>query len=219
MLPIYDTSDAVPEDQREDYAEHEGKWRPKIEVELAVEKRKRGVLLNEKKEAERLRQAAEAERDELKRIKEATDEGVTKQQLDKIRDDLNTAKVVPLETENATLKSKLQKVMKTDRLRALGVKHGVMADRLDDFMDLIDRRVGLDETDELTALNAKGELTAEAINDFVSTTFKQEKPWLYQGSGASGSGSQGSSSTEHTPPVVRTDQQVAEKRQQVAGAF
>jgi hypothetical protein len=60
-LKVYDTEDAIPQDEREDYAEDGGKWRHKVEIEAAAEKRKRAQLLTEKKEAERLRAEAETQ--------------------------------------------------------------------------------------------------------------------------------------------------------------
>jgi hypothetical protein len=58
-LKVYDTEDAIPQDEREDYAEDGGKWRHKVEIEAATEKRKRAQLLTEKRDADQKRKDAE----------------------------------------------------------------------------------------------------------------------------------------------------------------
>lgn len=221
-LPVYDTQDAVPEELREEYAEHEGKWRAKVEIELAVEKKKKATLLNEKKEAERLRAEAEAKRDELQRAADAKAGGITEEQLQKIRDDEAKARK-PIEEERDRLAAENRKLKLTDRVKAAALAAGVMPDRIDDAMLVLERRTDLTaDGDSIVVKDTKGDIVAGVqLPEFLEKTFKAEKPWLYGGSGASGSGGAGGSGTggsgERAAPPA--EQQVAAKRAAVASAF
>lgn len=192
-LPTYDKQEDVPEAQRDDYAEHEGKWRPKVEIDLAVERKKRQQLLDEKKEAERLRKEAEKERDELKRAAEAKEKGISEEELQKIRDDEAKARK-PIEDENAALKAENDKLKRYDRVRALALSKdvGVMSDRIDDAMELLEKRTVLTKEGTIAVKDKDGNVTVEKIEDFLKTTFRKEKPWLYVGPESSGSGAEGS---------------------------
>lgn len=191
-LPIYDSQDAIPEAQREDYAEHEGKWRHKVEIELAAERAKRTKLLSEKKEEERLRKEAEQQREELKRAQDAREKGITEEQLKQIRDEEAKARK-PIEDENAKLKSELRQLRLTDRVKAAALAAGVMPDRIDDAMLLLANRTDLTtDGDSIVVKDAKGNIVAGVeLKDFLAKAFREEKPWLYAGSGASGSGAEG----------------------------
>jgi hypothetical protein len=172
-LPVYDTQDLVPADQRDDYVEHEGKWHPKVVVDLETERQKRTALLDEKKKEKERREAAERERDELKRTKEAADSGVTEAALKKIRDDEAAARK-PIEDENKILRDENRKLKLTDRVRALYLsdKVGGMADRADDAMDLLFKkdheRVDLGDADGLMFKDEKGQVTADDAETFFS---------------------------------------------------
>jgi shikimate 5-dehydrogenase len=66
-----------------------------------------------------------------------------------------------------------------------------------------------------------GKATTEKIEDFLSKTFKKEKPWLYAGSGGSGSGATGSGGSGNEPSVTDAvkEKSLAAKRAVVAGAL
>ena len=218
-LPIYDTQDAVPDDVRDDYVEHEGKWQPKAVVELAVEKRKRATLLNEKREAERLQKEAQDKLDAAERAAEAARKGISEDELQKIRD-AEAAARRPIEEERDRLKAENRKLKLTDRVQSLALKHGVMPDRIEDAMLALERRTDLGDNDGIVVKDKDGNLTAETIDSFLSKTFKAEKPWLYAGSGASGSGADGSRGSGGPPAPPKPDDTVrGEKRSQVATAF
>ena len=218
-LPIYDTQDAVPDDVRDDYVEHEGKWQPKAVVELAVEKRKRATLLNEKREAERLQKEAQDKLDAAERAAEAARKGISEDELQKIRD-AEAAARRPIEEERDRLKAENRKLKLTDRVQSLALKHGVMPDRIEDAMLALECRTDLGDNDGIVVKDKDGNLTAETIGSFLSKTFKAEKPWLYAGSGASGSGADGSRGSGGPPAPPKPDDTVrGEKRSQVATAF
>lgn len=220
-LPVFDTQDAVPDDQREDYVEHEGKWHPKVVVDLATETKKRAQLLSEKKEADRLRKEAERERDELKQVAEARSQGVTDEQLKKIEAAVE-AKIKPKDDKIAELESRLRKITFEDKGKALLLAAGVMPDRIKsawkdakDYLDLTEEGDGFIVKDE------NGNLTGEKVEDFVKKTFKASHSFYYAGSQASGSGaggSNGAGNDSQNRPAVKPSQ-LEQKRAQVAGAL
>lgn len=216
-LPIYDTADAVPQEQREDYAEHEGKWRHKVEIEVATEKKKRAVLLTEKKEAERLRAEAEQKVADAERAAEARARGISEEALAEIREKEKAARK-PIEDERDALRKENRSLKLTDRVKALALHHGVMPDRINQAMKILDGRTDLGDKDGIVVKEEDGTVSAETIDDFLATTFKQESPWFYAGTNASGSGASGSSASGDLPPADKQKATEA-KRAVVATAF
>ncbi len=218
-LPVYETLDAVPQDQREDYAEQDGKWRPKLELDLAAEKRKRAELLNEKKEEKRLRDAAEAKLAEAERTAEARARGISEDELKKIADAEQAARK-PIEDERDSLRAENRKLKLTDRVQLLALNHGVMPDRIEDAMLALERRTDLGDADGIVVKDKAGNPTTETIDAFLEKTFKTEKPWLYTGTGASGSGATGSSGSGGGSQNITTQAQALErKRAAMPGAL
>ena len=228
-LPVFDKQADVPEAFRSEYEERDGKWHPKADnstaEELAAEKRKRAALLDEKKEEKRLREAAEAERDALKRAKDAADKGITEEQLQKIKDDEAKARK-PIEDENATLKAENRKLKLTDRVKVMALAAGVMPDRIEKAMKDLEGRVDLAQGgDTIVVKNTKGEVTTESIEDFLGKTYKAEASFFYGGTGSSGSGAEGSnggSGSGSYDPVAAGKAAAAEQkagREQNALAF
>lgn len=219
MPKIYDTQDAVPADERDDYVEHEGKWHLKAVVELGKEQAKRAQLLSEKKEADRLRKEAEQRADELQRAKDAAASGISEAKLQEIRDAERLARK-PIEDERDTLAAENKRLKRDDKVRVLYLseKVGGMADRVEDVMDQILKRVELGDNGGLVFKDEKGQVTADDAETFFKK-FRVEKPFYFKGSGASGSGAEGSNGAggNQTAP---TDQGALElKRQQLQGAF
>lgn len=215
-LKIYDAQDAVPEDERDEYVEHEGKWHPKAVVELAVERSKRTQLLSEKKEADRLRKEAEAESDRLKKAKDATDKGVSEDALQKIRDDEAKARK-PIEDERDRLAAENRQLKLTDRVQALYLKHGGMADRVEDAMLVLEKRTDLGDADGIVFKDEKGQVTADDAATFFKK-LKEKKGWLFAGSGASGSGASGSNGSGAPDPDTKKGQ-LDQKRSELQGAL
>lgn len=200
-LPVFDTLELVPEQFRGEYELRDGKAHPKAVPgadDLDKERRKAAALLDEKKEAERKLKAAEKERDDLKRTQEARDKGISEDELQKIRDAEALARK-PIQDENDKLKAENRKLKLTDRVKALALAAGIMPDRIDDAMLALDRRTDLTDADGIVVKDKTGAVTTAKIEDFLKTEFKTEKPWLYHGSGASGSGATGSNGVTGTP--------------------
>jgi hypothetical protein len=212
-LPVYDTEDAVPQDQREDFAEHEGKWRHKVEIEAAGERKKRLQLLTEKKDADEKRKDAEAKLAEAERVAAARAAGVSETELQKIRD-AEAAARKPIEDENATLKADLRKLKLTDKVQALYLDPkigGGMPDRIEDAMDQLAKRTDLGDKDGIVFKDKDGSVTTDDAVTFFRK-FKLEKPWLFASAGGSGSGApsgggRGSdTTTTERPTAERTEQ-------------
>lgn len=220
-LPVYDTQDAVPQDQREDYAEHDGKWHHKVEIEVAVEKKKRATLLNEKRESDRKAAEAEQKLADAERAAEAARKGISAEELQKIRDAEALARR-PIETERDTLKAENRKLKLTDRVQALYLDPKVgngMQDRLEDAMEALAKRTDLDDKGGIVFKDKDGNVTTDDAAAFFAK-HKKEKPWFYAGSGASGSSASGSNGAGGG---TRTDEPAAETtdrhRNTVAGAL
>lgn len=215
-LPVFDNETDIPEPFRPDYAQGEdGKWRSKTEIELEVKERKRVELLNEKKDEERRRKEAEQKLADAQRIEAAKAKGVSEEELERIRADL-ASKYAPVEQENTTLKSEMRKLKLTDKVRALALKAGVMADRIDDAMLVIEPRADIGDADGIVWKNDKGEITAQSADQFFAD-LKKAKPYFFAFEGGSGSGSSGSSRTTTTTTTAAAPD--VKKRATVMGAF
>ena len=193
-MPIFDTQEAVPEAFRAEYEEREGKWHPKIPDVAKLEK----SIADEREKAETERKArnkAEGERDALKRAKDAKDKGITEEQLADIQSKEAAARK-PIEEERDRLAAENRKLKLTDRVKALALAAGVMPDRITKAMKDLESRVDLTEDgNSIVVKDAAGKVTAETIEDFLGKTYKSEAPFFYAGTGAPGSGAEGSSSS------------------------
>ncbi|WP_353267478.1 hypothetical protein, partial [Gemmatimonas sp.] len=207
----------IPEAFRPEYVQGaDGVWRCKADDELEVERKKRTDLLNEKKDEERRRKEAEQKLADAQRIADAKAKGVSEDELQRIRADL-AAQYAPVEQEAATLRSEVRKLKLTDRVKAMSLKAGrIMADRIDDAMLVIEPRTELGDADGIVFKDAKGAVTAMTEEQFFAA-LKTEKPWLFEFTGGSGSGSTGSSRTTTTTPAAPSID--ARKRASVMGAF
>ena len=216
--PTYKTQEEIPEAFRSEYEQKGDEWVAKIPdvagATSALEKERQRA-----RDEGKARKAAEKERDELKRSQEARDKGISEEELQKIRD-AEAAARRPIEEERDRLAAENRKLKLTDRVQALALKHGVMSDRIEDAMLLLDRRTDLTDQGGIAVKDKDGNITAQTIDDFLAKTFKAEKPWLYAGSGASGSGAEGSRGSGGPPAPPKPDDTVrGEKRSQVATAF
>ena len=226
-FPTFDTIDAIPEDQRDVYEEgQDKKWRAKVpdvtNLSSALEAQTKRA-----EEEKKARIKAENAATDLRKKEMAREGNISDEQLNKLREEDATkrkAELDPVQTELAETKAKLRKITLSDRLRSLGTAAGWIPDRIDDAMDLVQKRTDLAEGSEsnIVVKDKDGKPTTEKIEDFLKVTFKKEKPWLYAGSGASGSGAGGSSrSGEPASDVPEGEEEriKADKRAQVAGAF
>lgn len=222
MLKLYDSLDAVPEALRATAVETKDGKLAVSEDDPALGDAGKAALEAERTArtaAEKARKDAEKERDELKRSAEARAKGVTEEELQRIRD-AEAAARRPIEEERDRLAAENKKLKLTDRVQALALKHGVMADRIEDAMKLLDGRTDLGDADGIVVLDKAGKVTAEPIDDFLSKTFKKEKPWLYAGSGATGGGSSGSEGGEPEDGSRKPRSKAVEAHSRtIAGAF
>ena len=227
-FPTYEKKEDIPKGFEELYEEKDGKFSPKVPEVPDVTK------LNSALDSERTRAENEekgrkkAERDlaDLRRKDAAREGGVSEEALQKLRDDDATkrkAEIDPIIEERDRLKAENTKIKKTDRVQKLWLDAGGMPDRLEDAMLSLDKRTGLTEDgNTITVLDKEGKLTTTKIEDFVKVDFKKEKPWLYAGSGARGSGAGGSSGAggaADEAPEGEPERIAAKKRAQVSGAF
>lgn len=219
-FPVFEKKEDIPKGFEEDYEEKEGKWQAKVPDVT----KQQSALDTERTNAENERKRAnKAEKDlaDLKRKQAAADNNISDEQLDKLRKE-DEDKRKPLEEKVTKLEGELTKVKKTDRVQSLALKHGIMQDRIEDAMLILEKRTGLTEGGEtITVLDKDGKLTTTSIDVFLKTDFKKEKPWLYAGSGASGSGATGSSgggdNDDQRPAPDK--KQLDQKRATVAAAF
>lgn len=225
--PIYDTHEDIPEAFRGEYEERDEngvkKWHPKLPDVTGAQT----ALQRERERAEKEEQARKkAERDlvELRRQQAAKDGNISDEQLQKLRDEDAKARK-PIEEENERLKAENRKLKLTDRVRTTALTKGVLPDRIEDAMLLLESRTDLtSDGNDIVVKDKTGNITTEKLEVFLEKTFKQEKPWLYKGSGASGSGADdegdgsGGGSGSGTPPKL-LEPQIAAKRSAVAGAF
>jgi hypothetical protein len=85
---------------------------------------------------------------------------------------------------------------------------GGHAGPIEDAMLSLDKRTGLTEDgDTITVLDKDGKAHHGEDRRFPEVDFKKEKPWLYAGSGASGSGATGSQpATNRAGPTPATNE-------------
>jgi hypothetical protein len=202
-LKVYDTEDAIPQDEREDYAEDGGKWRHKVEIEAAAEKRKRAQLLTEKRKRsgcarKQETRLAEAERAPRRR-------GGRQRDGSRRSADAEAAARKPIEDENATLKAENRKLKLTDRVQgALPRQRAGCRTGSEQAMKASTERTDLGDKDGIVLKDEDGNVTTDDDRGLSSRRHKKEKPWFYAGSGASGSGASGSNGTgggTDTPPA------------------
>jgi hypothetical protein len=216
-LPIFATEAEIPEAFRPEYEERDGQWHPRIVSELELERQKRTTLLDEKKEADRKRREAEERAERLAREEEAKRKGITDEELQRIRDAEAEARR-PIEEENRKLKEQLRTIQHTDKLRAAAIAAGVLGDRIEDAMLVLERRTTLTDDGAIAVLDADGKVTAKTLQAFLEVDFQKEKPWLYEYRGGSGSGS-GRSTGGGGNGAPTPDDTRARKRSEIAGAF
>lgn len=219
-LKLFKTRDEVPEAQRAGAIElKDGQFAIEEAPDPALGDAGARAIAAERtarEKAERERTEAQQELDRIRRENEARDKGVTEAQLQEIRDAEALARK-PIVDENAVLKAENKKLKYTDRLKQMALGAGIMTDRIDDAMLVLEQRTQPGDAGGIVVLGKDGKATAETIENFLKVTFKTEKKFFYKGSGASGSGAEGSDGDDAPPP--KREDQIAAKRAQVAGAL
>jgi hypothetical protein len=195
-LKFFAKKEEIPEAQRETAIElKDGRFTVEEPVDTTTLESTLAKERADRKEEEKARKAAEKERDELKRTQAAREKGISDEELQRIRDDEAKARK-PIEDERDRLRKENDQLKRTDKVRTLALAKGIMPDRIEDAMLLLDTRTELTDAGAVAVKDKAGKITAETLDDFLGKTFKAEKPWLYKGSGASGSGATGSTAEE-----------------------
>jgi hypothetical protein len=192
--PVYKTKAEIPVGFEDEYEEKEGQWHPKP-IAPASDTSKLQAALDaerEKFKAERkVREAAEKEAAELKLSTDALKKGVTEEELRRIREEAEKA-AAPDKAKIAALEAENRKLKHTDRLRTLALKAGVMEDRIDAAMLVLEARTELDGDGGIVVKDKAGQKTAVEIGAFLDKEFKGEAAYFYKGTNSAGSGSTGS---------------------------
>lgn len=222
-IKLYDSLDEIPETLREAAVEtKDGKFAAEERDEINVVK---GTLDKERKrasDAEKALRDAEAERDRLRTEREARSRGATEEEIERRRKEIDDA-VKPHRERADSAEAKLRKVLHVDRVRAMALTAGILPDRIEDAMLILERRTDLtDDEKGLVVKDKDGNVSATRVEDFLEREFKAEKPWLYAATGTTGSGARQSTGT----PATRSDQaaraaeqRAAQQRAEVSSAF
>jgi len=193
--PKYKTKDEVPEPFRDEYEEKGGEWVAKIPAPPAgptaedLEKVKKA--LGAEREA---REAAEKAAKEAAREAAAHKAGVPEEQAKawreqaykEIRAEVQAeADKVAKQLADAQAETRSYKLDARVKERALA--KGVLKERIGDWMDLNLRAFELDDKGEPVVKDGKG----KTLDDFIAGDLKKARPWLYEGTQASGGGAAG----------------------------
>lgn len=221
-MPTFATEAEIPEPLKPDYVQVEGgAWRSKTEIDLELATAKHATLLDETKTAKRTAREIKEENERLRAEAEAREKGASDADIRALREQADAAKQAVIDELNAT-KAELNKVRLTDRAQTLALRSGVMPDRIKDCMTILTLpdapRIRLGDDGEIVVLDESGKRTGQDVEAFLAKTFKNEKPWLYEFEGGSGSGSGGSQGNRGAPPALPPDTR-ARKRSEIAGAF
>jgi hypothetical protein len=214
-FPIYATEAEVPAEQKDVYELRDAQWHPKLVDVTRLE----GTLVkvrSEKAEAERKAREVADKLATLQREHDAKAKGVTDADLQKIRDDEAAARK-PILDENATLKADLRKLTLTDRVQSDALLYKVMPDRIKDAMLVFASLTALSDDRKVVYLDDAGQVTALTAERFHADQ-KLKRPWLYEGTIASGSDSRQSNGTP-PKPTESSAERTAAHRSQLQGAF
>lgn len=210
-FPVFATMEEVPELFRPEYENRDNAWHPKLpdvsklEGTLVKVREERDEAIRKQRDAEAREAAARAELDARK-------SGATEAQIEEIRQ----KSIAPLQEKLTAYETKLKKALLTDRVQALALENGVMADRLKVAMRLLEERAEIGDEEGIVWKDENGKTTAMDASEFFAE-FKKEHSYLFLFTGGSGSGSQGSSRTTTTTPAAPSID--ARKRASVMGAF
>lgn len=223
-LKTYDTKDAVPEAQRTTAIEtKDGKFLVEEPVDVASLRAEGQRALDAERERanteEKARKAVEKKLADKERAETAEGKGVQAAELQRLRDE-DAAARKPLEDRIATLEAENKTIRYSDRLKALGLKYGIMPDRIDDAMLILEKRTAPDDKGGITVLDKDGKVSTQVIDDFLEKTFKTEKSYFYAGPGGSGGGGEqgGGGGTGYDPVAAGKAAGEKQKQQQAAAS-
>lgn len=222
-IKLYDSIEDVPEALRETAVEtKDGHFAAEERDEIGILKTTLDKERARATELEKAQRTLEQERNQLKAERDARARGATEEEIAKRRKEIDDA-IKPLQEQLAEKDARLRQVLHLDRVRAIALSAGILPDRIDDAMLILERRTDLtDDGKGLVVKDKDGSVSATRVEDFLARDFKAEKPWLYAGTGTSGSGARPSNTPAPTNAdrVARTQEQMAaEKRSIISSAF
>lgn len=77
------------------------------------------------------------------------------------------------------------------KVKSVALGAGIDPEYIDDVMSLTKGNFALDDAGSVVVIDADGEPTGQTVEKYFKTDYKKLKPRFYNGSGKSGSGSQG----------------------------
>lgn len=221
MFPKFKTAEEVPEAFKDAYHEVGGEWVAKAEapaggptqedvdaLKLVAQKERDATAAAEKRakdaaarvaELERKARAADAGVDmdspEVKKWREEAYKeiraDVQREYAETPLDKLPETWAARKEAEGALTENRSLKL--DTKVKALALKSGVQAERLEDWWELNGRAFELDEKGQPTVRDGKG----KSVDQYIATDLKKARPYLYTGTKAEGGGAGGGG---HTTP-------------------
>lgn len=202
--PQFDSQDEVPEAFRGQYEERDGKWQVKVEEPKPLGDGGKAAVEAERtarKAAEDRAKAAEAKAAELETKRKAESAGITDEKLQELRAqvrqdmereysekplaDLPEAWAARKEADGVL--GDIRTLRLDNQVKALAAKHGVRAEKLDQWWRLNSDRFDL--TDDGKPM-VKGTPGVE-VQKFIEGELKKEVPEFYAGTQAAGGGAGG----------------------------
>lgn len=222
-IKLYASLDEVPEALRDAAIEtKDGKFAAEERDEIGVLKT---TLEKERKRADDAEKAQRTKDTELQRLKDERDaraRGQTEDEIGKRRAEIEAA-TKPIEEQLTQANAKLRKVLHVDRVRVLALDAGILPDRIEDAMYILERRTDLTSDEKgLVVKDKDGNVLATPVEKFLEREFKAEKPWLYGALGTNGSGGRPSNApapTNADRAARNAEAQANEKRAAISAAI
>jgi regulator of replication initiation timing len=202
-MPIetYDSADAVPEEHRDTaLALADGKFAVVVEEDVSGLKANAARILEEKKQADKERRELAKRLGDLEREKSAAAQGITSDQLAKLKADVE-AEYAPLREEAQALKEQLRGLKLDKTVQAQMAKAGVRGERVEALWKLARDHFDLTDDGEPYVKVAPG----TSIEAHIAKTLKTDYPEFFAGTAASGGGAPGSRGAAGAKTVSRSD--------------
>lgn len=205
---IVDKIEEVGEPHRSLYAERDGKFHLDVEgledtsgLKSALESERKS-----RKDAEkRLSALKDIDPEEYTRLKELEGKRIDSSEELKRLTDKHSAREKELLGETEKLMGELRTMRLDDALKTAALAHGVHKDYVDDFVTILKtRHVRLDDNLKLQVIDADGDPSTQTL-DGLMKDMKTKKPGYFDGSSASGGGSQQSRGGGSGKTMTRTE--------------
>jgi hypothetical protein len=209
MPPIFKTKEDVPEAFRAEYEERDGQWHMKAADTSKLEETLAKVR-QERKDEEKARKAAEADRADLERKLTAAGSGEEKDKVTKALAKFDADAVAmktDFEAKLAAAHGELRTLKLDDKVKAAFLKAGGRSERADKALNDTKALFDLADDGRIIVKDAKGEATTATVEDFFGKTYRAEMAEFYTGTKASGGGASGGAgtSTTHTGKMSAED--------------